>query len=141
MRCAWIDFMLPTVAKDKVINVINVLAQSYSDMAAEKKALASGIGSSRKEAELDVTTSLFVSKRVAKAFPTLIESRIVRSYRSVFAGGEGAEDAPPSAQQPMSGSTSSSPFSGTVRWMAAWPIVVHEMIIRLSQPMLLGKYS
>ena len=77
-ECVWINFFVPSLVKDEVWAVAKDLSTTIGQLCMLEKR--------DDHIFLDVPKYLFISANVAKAFPHLLESVIVRSYESHLPG-------------------------------------------------------
>jgi hypothetical protein len=93
MECLWINFLMPKLVADEVQNVNHLLYGTISSICLTSSArqqfqLAAATQGDEKSSRffLNAAEYLFISNRVAKNFPNLLESYLVLCYNSHIPG-------------------------------------------------------
>lgn len=84
-ECIWINFLIPSIVASEVQRVNRQLLGIIDDIC-DKAASGQRINLTDSKHPLDATQYLFMSTRLANAFPTLMESMIVRTYHTHLPG-------------------------------------------------------
>jgi hypothetical protein len=135
MECTWVNFFVPNLVASEVIAVSSLLHAAVGRLCSKN--------SRESRFFMDVPDYLFVSTNVAKQFPQLVESMIVRTYQTHIPGELskkwhlGAVSSLPSAHNRRRVSAVGSLLL-VLQVLGASPFVFQRIIIRVIQPWLLA---
>jgi hypothetical protein len=85
IECVWVNVFVPSLVANEVQRVNNTLLNIINDLCT-KVSLGLKLDSKDHQYSLNVPEYLFVSTRVANKHPSLMESMIIRAYRSHLPG-------------------------------------------------------
>jgi hypothetical protein len=134
IECVWVNFLVPRLVSEEVNKVAMKLHAAISQLCAPE--------TSDSHYFLDAPSYLFVSTAVAKKFPALLESMVVRAYQSHLPGMLANKwHFGPVARINRSGVMRTMSLAATVtaglQAAAASPFIFQRMVIRTAQPWLL----